>query len=165
MQRFVQLALDLFGDPAPEPPREPQRALTPAAPALPLTEVFRPATWHHPRANRLVRLRGCEVGYEFQRGKRRTIGLSVGAEGLSVRAPRLINNTHAVVQDPILLGLSAAFSRHWEHMARVLAPALVVCLSLRGVPRVAAVSASMPTAFGAQDTSLPSTSVARQSRS
>lgn len=88
MQRFVQLALDLFGDTAPEPPREPQRALTPAAPALPLTEVFQPATWHHPRANRLVRLRGCEVGYEFQRGKRRTIGLSVGAEGLSVRAPR-----------------------------------------------------------------------------
>lgn len=88
MQRFVQLALDLFGDPAPEPLREPQRSTVPAAPALPMGEVFQPGTWHHPRANRLVRLRGCEVGYEFQRGKRRTIGLSVGAEGLSVRAPR-----------------------------------------------------------------------------
>ncbi len=88
MQRFVQLALDLFGDPVPEPPRAAQHASTPPRPALPMAEVFQPATWHHPRANRLVRLRGCEVGYEFQRGKRRTIGLSVGAEGLSVRAPR-----------------------------------------------------------------------------
>lgn len=88
MQRFVQLALDLFGDPAPEPLREPPRASGPDSPTLALTEVFTPAAWHHPRANRLVRLRGCEVGYEFQRGKRRTIGLSVGAEGLSVRAPR-----------------------------------------------------------------------------
>jgi predicted metal-dependent hydrolase len=88
MQRFVQLALDLFGDSVPEPPREAQRASMPAAPVLPMAEVFQPATWHHPRANRRVQLRGCEVGYEFQRGKRRTIGLSVGAEGLSVRAPR-----------------------------------------------------------------------------
>ena len=88
MQRFVQLALDLFGDPPREPPPEPQRAAAPAPSALPMAEVFQPGTWHHPRANRLVRLRGCEVGYEFQRGKRRTIGLSVGAEGLSVRAPR-----------------------------------------------------------------------------
>lgn len=88
MQRFVQLALDLFGEPAPEPQREPQRASMPTTPALPMAEVFQPATWHHPRANRRVQLRGCDVGYEFQRGKRRTIGLSVGAEGLSVRAPR-----------------------------------------------------------------------------
>ncbi|MGV3498705.1 MAG: M48 family metallopeptidase [Hydrogenophaga sp.] len=88
MQRFVQLALDLFGDPPREPPPELQRAAAPAPPALPMAEVFQPGTWHHPRATRLVRLRGCEVGYEFQRGKRRTIGLSVGAEGLSVRAPR-----------------------------------------------------------------------------
>lgn len=92
MQRFVQLALDLFGAaPAPEPAR-PAAAPPPqplnAEPALSLSEVFEPATWHHPRANRLVRLRGNEVGYEFLRGKRRTIGLSVDREGLSVRAPR-----------------------------------------------------------------------------
>jgi len=102
MQRFVQLALDLFGgDAAPAAPPGPAVApaapaasaapappAVPAAPPLPLNEVFQPATWHHPRANRLVRLRGHEVGYEFARGKRRTIGLSVGPEGLSVRAPR-----------------------------------------------------------------------------
>lgn len=42
----------------------------------------------HPRANREARLGGTLVAYEFQRGQRRTIGLSVGPQGLSVRAPR-----------------------------------------------------------------------------
>ena len=87
MQRFVQLALDLFGGPATAPAPRPVEPVA-AAPAEPLSDVFQPTTWHHPRANRLVKLRGSEVAYEFQRGKRRTIGLSVGAEGLSVRAPR-----------------------------------------------------------------------------
>lgn len=105
MQRFVQLAFDLFGDeppaarPATPPPPAPPAVASP--PALPMAEVFQPGTWHHPRANRLVRLRGCEVGYEFQRGKRRTIGLSVGAEGLSVRAPRwsTFGEIEAVLQE------------------------------------------------------------------
>lgn len=94
MQRFVQLALDLFGpqasEPAPAPsvPLPPAAAAGPSVPGLPFGEVFQPGSLQHPRANRLVRLRGCEVGYEFQRGKRRTIGLVVGTEGLSVRAPR-----------------------------------------------------------------------------
>jgi hypothetical protein len=59
-----------------------------APPAEPLTQVFQPGTWHHPRANRLLVLGSCEVAYEFKRGKRRTIGLSVGPDGLSVSAPR-----------------------------------------------------------------------------
>ena len=42
----------------------------------------------HPRANRECRLGDDLVAYEFQRGQRRTIGLSVGPLGLSVRAPR-----------------------------------------------------------------------------
>ena len=109
MQRFVQLALDLFGSDAagregaapgtPAAARAPAQAPAPAPapkstpkpvaePALPLTEVFRPGIWHHPRANRMVLLRGHEVFYEFARGKRRTIGLAVGPDGLSVRAPR-----------------------------------------------------------------------------
>ncbi|MGC4395107.1 M48 family metallopeptidase [Hydrogenophaga sp. T2] len=105
MQRFVQLAFDLFGDDPPEAPRAPPAPgpapAAAAAPALPMAEVFQPGTWHHPRANRLVRLRGCEVGYEFQRGKRRTIGLSVGTEGLSVRAPRwsTFGEIEAVLQE------------------------------------------------------------------
>lgn len=89
MKAFVQLALDLFGAPVPAPASRTGPVSAPdAPPALPLPEVFQPTAWHHPRANRVVRLRGCEVGYEFQRGRRRTIGLSVGPEGLSVRAPR-----------------------------------------------------------------------------
>jgi predicted metal-dependent hydrolase len=66
-----------------------------------MSAVFQPGTWHHPRANRCVRLAGCEVGYEFKRGKRRTIGLSVGPEGLSVRAPRwtTVGEVEAFIQE------------------------------------------------------------------
>ena len=108
MRGFVQLAFDLFGAAEPEPPLQAPVAPPSAPPvsvgtdhALPLAEVFQPGTWHHPRANRLVRLRGCEVGYEFLRGKRRTIGLSVGTEGLSVRAPRwsTLGDVEAVLQE------------------------------------------------------------------
>ncbi|WP_439113113.1 M48 family metallopeptidase [Hydrogenophaga sp.] len=99
MQRLMQLALDFLGgtDPLPPPAREAVAATPPvvrpkpdpAAPAAePLSQVFQPGTWHHPRANRLLKLGSCEVAYEFKRGKRRTIGLSVGPDGLSVSAPR-----------------------------------------------------------------------------
>lgn len=44
--------------------------------------------WRHPQANRACVLGGCQVAYVFQRGQRRTIGLTVNAQGLSVRAPR-----------------------------------------------------------------------------
>lgn len=46
-----------------------------------------PPVWRHPRANREARLGPAVVAYEFQRGQRRTIGLNVGPQGLSVRAP------------------------------------------------------------------------------
>lgn len=95
MQRFVQLALDFLAGPDPVPataarPRAeaPPALVVAAPPAEPLHAIFQPGTWHHPRANRLLRLGACEVGYEFKRGKRRTIGLSVGPDGLSVSAPR-----------------------------------------------------------------------------
>ena len=98
MQRFVQLALDFLTGPDPVLPtvRAPDLVPAPApvpapqahAPAVPLSEVVAPAVWQHPKANRRVRLGQCEVAYEFKRGKRRTIGLSVKPEGLSVSAPR-----------------------------------------------------------------------------
>lgn len=96
MQRFVQLALDLLTGPEPVVPAHPPaapRVAAPrppanAAPAEPLSAVFQPGTWHHPRANRMLRLGPCEVAYEFKRGKRRTIGLSVSPDGLTVSAPR-----------------------------------------------------------------------------
>ena len=92
MQRFLQLALDFLGGPDPLPvPAPPAVRPAPdehAPPALPMDDVFQPATWHHPRANRQIRLRQCHVAYEFKRARRRTIGLSVGQDGLTVSAPR-----------------------------------------------------------------------------
>lgn len=76
-----QLALDFF-DPPP-----PSESVT-AAPAVPLDEAIAPALWAHPRATRQLALDACVVAYEFKRGKRRTIGLVVGQDGLSVSAPR-----------------------------------------------------------------------------
>ena len=45
------------------------------------------APWRHPRANRQAALGDAVIAYEFQRARRRTVGLSVGLSGLSVRAP------------------------------------------------------------------------------
>ena len=44
----------------------------------------------HPRANRETRLGGHRVAFELNRGQRRTIGFSVSAEGLVVRAPKWV---------------------------------------------------------------------------
>lgn len=106
MQRFVQLALDFLAgpDPVPMPPAATVRPVEPpseAVPAVPLADVLEPAVWHHPRANRQLRLGACEVAYEFKRGKRRTIGLSVRAEGLTVSAPRWtpVGEVEALLRD------------------------------------------------------------------
>ena len=87
MRRLVQMALDLW-DPTPEPlpPSAPNEA--PFEPGALLSDVVPIGQWQHPRANRRIRLSDVEIGYEFLRGKRRTIGLSITPEGLSVRAPR-----------------------------------------------------------------------------
>lgn len=102
MQRFVQLALDFLA--GTEPPDRvaapPVRSLVVSS-ADPMHPVSGPADWQHPRANRRVRLADCDVAYEFKRGKRRTIGLSVGPEGLSVRAPRwtTVGEVEAFIHD------------------------------------------------------------------
>jgi len=49
-----------------------------------------PAVFRHPRASREVALAGRLVAYEVRRRKRRTIGFSVGAEGLTVSAPKWV---------------------------------------------------------------------------
>ena len=41
----------------------------------------------HPQANREALLMGRQVVYRLERGRRRTVGFTVGADGLSVRAP------------------------------------------------------------------------------
>ncbi len=48
------------------------------------------ATYRHPRANREARLCDAVVAFEFKRGKRRTIGFSVGPDGLVVCAPKWV---------------------------------------------------------------------------
>ncbi len=46
-----------------------------------------PARFRHPQANREVLLGDAVVAYALQRARRRSIGFTVGADGLSVRAP------------------------------------------------------------------------------
>lgn len=105
MSRFVQLAFDFLtgAGPAAAPPA-PRATVPPAAPvpaAEPLSQVVQPGTWQHPQANRLIRLHDCDVAYAFKRGKRRTIGLSVSPEGLTVSAPRWtpVGEVEALLRD------------------------------------------------------------------
>lgn len=89
MRALLQYTLDLFA-----PPQDFEPALAPlsgpevvsAAPRI----VSAPVTYRHPRANREASLGGVVVAYEFKRGKRRTIGFSVGPDGLVVHAPRWV---------------------------------------------------------------------------
>jgi len=117
MQRLLQFTLDLFDSVPACPPVLPQLrtqrkpANRPSAPELPahpapqkiaiatpedllpaqtLQQVLAPATFRHPAASREALLGDTVVGYHFRRGKRRTIGFSVGAEGLVVSAPKWV---------------------------------------------------------------------------
>lgn len=116
MQRFLQFTLDLFdlepAKPLGSPPRkvvEPKSNQPPGhaepapvaiksratealdlLPAQTLAQVLAPATYRHPAASREALLEGAVVAYQFRRGKRRTIGFSVGAEGLVVSAPKWV---------------------------------------------------------------------------
>jgi predicted metal-dependent hydrolase len=66
-----------------------------------LQEALAPATYRHPEASREALLGGVLVAYAFKRGKRRTIGFSVGPEGLAVSAPKwvLLNEIDRAVQE------------------------------------------------------------------
>lgn len=116
MQRLLQFTLDLF-DSAPAPPvgdvkakkLKPKRPVTPVKSAQPaieniasydftgpqlpsqtLQQALAPATFRHPRATRESVLGGILVAYEFRRSKRKTIGFSAGADGLTVSAPKWV---------------------------------------------------------------------------
>jgi predicted metal-dependent hydrolase len=109
MRGFLQLTLDLFSEallPSKKEPNQPpaQQNIAQAAtemvavevlavapdPAEPIASVMRPAAFAHPRANREARLQTSIVAFELKRGKRKTIGFSVGADGLTVSAPRWV---------------------------------------------------------------------------
>ena len=100
MQQLVQMALDLFDPPAPEKlePKAPSaldgKALTATenrandtGSAAPLQTLLAPVSFRHPQASREVVLGHAVVAYALQRARRRSIGFTVGADGLSVRAP------------------------------------------------------------------------------
>ncbi len=74
MRTLLQFTLDLFSDPLPAPQKE----------------ALVGANFQHPSANREVLLGQSRVAYEFKRGKRRTIGFSVGPQGLVVSAPKWV---------------------------------------------------------------------------
>ena len=122
MHKLLQRTLDLFApEPEPEPASGPAPVLTPEPvdlrPAQSLQEALAPATFRHPEATREALLGGVLVAYAFRRGKRRTIGFSVGAEGLVVSAPKwvLLNEIDRSVQeksDWILKKLQETRERH-----------------------------------------------------
>lgn len=99
-----QLALDFIGvsppvsgpNQAPAPAPYAQVATNTVAegagqqPAASLADLLAATHFAHPQATRQIQLEGCTVAYAFQRGRRRTIGFSVGPEGLAVRAPRWV---------------------------------------------------------------------------
>ena len=108
MHRLLQFTLDLFSEadlpqkntlidavtqvkPA-QPAIEIIVTATPETyePAEPLASVMRPAAFTHVRANREARLVDSIVAFELKRGKRKTIGFNVGADGLTVSAPRWV---------------------------------------------------------------------------
>ena len=117
MQRLMQFTLDLF-EHAPAPllkklsensekvgfeasnkPADQQSiaqtapesmAVSTAPPAQTLQQALASVTFAHPRASRQTMFGGVAVAYELKRGKRRTIGFSVGADGLAVSAPKWV---------------------------------------------------------------------------
>jgi predicted metal-dependent hydrolase len=57
---------------------------------VPVLPVIDAASYRHPRASREALLGGQPVAYAFKRSQRRSIGFSVGAEGLAVSAPKWV---------------------------------------------------------------------------
>jgi hypothetical protein len=91
------LQLSLFDTAAtPSPVAAAPQAMAPATPVPPQpTPAPRavhpaPADYTHSAADREIRLGDCRVAYALRRARRKSIGFSVGPEGLSVSAPRWV---------------------------------------------------------------------------
>lgn len=61
------------------------------APAPQPTKVLSQVHFAHPQANRTVVFEGVHIAYAFARAKRKTIGFSIGPDGLVVKAPRWVS--------------------------------------------------------------------------
>lgn len=83
----VSLAGPVSGD-APQPRSHGRGSLVPTQ--QPDTHVAASLAFRHPRAEREIRLGEILVAYEFKRARRRSIGMVVSTDGLSVRAPRWV---------------------------------------------------------------------------
>lgn len=81
MTAFVQLALDWLGGQSLNEEPSPATVTDASTASSPLAFV-------HPLASRQIQLQQTTIAYAFQRVKRKTIGMSVGPDGLEVRAPR-----------------------------------------------------------------------------
>jgi predicted metal-dependent hydrolase len=68
--------------------RQPMPAPPPPVPAAPVRALV--PHFQHPRAQRSIQLGEHQVSYAFRRARRRSIGFSVGADGLAVSAPRWV---------------------------------------------------------------------------
>ena len=94
MHPLLRYTLDLFEPNTPLAPVNAQPfaiesvAKSPFQAGSLLDAVTAPARFAHPQANREARLGEALVGYQLKRGKRRTIGFSVGPDGLVVSAPK-----------------------------------------------------------------------------
>jgi len=101
MRSLLQFTLDLFDELAVPAPANVTVEPGPTAPAALLADTLAPAGFVHPRATREALLGNARVAYELTRAKRRTIGFVVGAEGLSVRAPKWValRDVDAAVQE------------------------------------------------------------------
>lgn len=88
MKPFVQLALDWLDLPAKAKSVNSPQVAGNHLPTQSLTEVSGTARFHHPHANRHIQLGIGSADYRLTRSQRKTIGMSVGPDGLDVRAPR-----------------------------------------------------------------------------
>jgi predicted metal-dependent hydrolase len=88
---FSLLQLSLFDEPPAPPARRPPPAAKPPGPPQTATPQATPAVdFGHPRSQREIALGSHRVAYELRRSRRRSIGFVVGAEGLSVSAPKWV---------------------------------------------------------------------------
>jgi predicted metal-dependent hydrolase len=72
--------------------KEPHSAALVQSPVPPVADEPEIPVFRHPQAEREVRLGDVIVAYEFQRVRRRSIGMVVSSEGLSVRAPKWVSS-------------------------------------------------------------------------
>lgn len=85
MFKLLQMTLDFLG------PAESVQKTVHETPPVRAPAIDAAIRFGHPRANREIRLGNALISYEFTRAKRRTIGFSVGPEGLVVRVPRWVS--------------------------------------------------------------------------